>query len=233
MRLALTLLIFALVYGCSGAPYIVQPQKNTDRASVNPIYVVSHGWHTGLVVSGSKLNAALPDLVERFGDPTFYEIGWGDNGFYQAKKITTELALKAMFWATGAIVHVVAVPDSPYDSFPHSQISESCISDTELISLISFLKNSFIHDEAGRIVPVAAGIYGNAQFYQGTGRYHLFNTCNKWTAKGLSSAGFNLSPTFKLTASSVMDYLEKNRRACTLLTLQIERLDKSKPFHDD
>lgn len=220
-RIIFALLTSGLFYGCSGAPYVVHPQEKIDDVSISRIYVVSHGWHTGLVVPGSKLNTALPDLAQRFGEPAFYEIGWGDNGFYQAKKITTRLTLKAMFWAAGAIVHIVAVPESPYDSFPRSQISESCISETELASLISFLKNSFIHNEAGRIIPLAAGIYGNAQFYEGAGRYYLFNTCNKWTAKGLNSAGFDLSPTFKLTASSIMDYLEKNRRACPPATYSV------------
>jgi len=39
------------------------------------------------------------------------------------------------------------------------------------------------------------------------------NTCNKWTAKGLKSAGMDISPTFKLTADSIMDYLKENRQA--------------------
>jgi len=38
------------------------------------------------------------------------------------------------------------------------------------------------------------------------------NTCNKWTAKGLKSAGMDISPTFKLTAESIMDYLEEYRQ---------------------
>ena len=51
------------------------------------------------------------------------------------------------------------------------------------------------------------GLYGDSQFYKGVGDYHLMNTCNKWTAKGLESAGMDISPTFKLSAGSVMDYI--------------------------
>jgi len=217
------LLLPGLLYGCSGAPYTVQPNKTTDNFPTHQIYIVSHGWHTGLVVPASALNKALPSLAQRFGSPAFYEIGWGDKGFYQAREITTGLTLQAMFWATGAIIHVVAVPDSPYRSFPNSSILEACITEDQLESLIAFLSNSFIRDESGQIIPLTRGLYGDAQFYEGVGRYSLLNTCNKWTAKGLISAGYDLLPTFKLTAGSIMDYLADHPRNCS-------PVDPERPF---
>ena len=44
------------------------------------------------------------------------------------------------------------------------------------------------------------------------------NTCNKWTAKGLKSAGMDISPTFKLTADSIMDYVKEYRQTLTMGT---------------
>ncbi|MBK8182954.1 MAG: TIGR02117 family protein [Candidatus Competibacteraceae bacterium] len=213
-KILLLFLLLGWLAGCSCSPYVIQPKQTPDNSPANRIYVVSHGWHTGLVVPASRLNQALPGLARRFGNSVFYEIGWGDKGFYQAKEITTGLTLQAMLWATGAIVHVVAVPRSPYESFPHSQVSDACVSEAELDSLITFLASSFSHDKSGQIIPLARGIYGDAHFYEGTGRYYLLNTCNKWTAKGLSSAGYDISPTFKLTAGSIMNYLAHHRRAC-------------------
>ncbi|MFB8829603.1 hypothetical protein ACE0DR_10225 [Azotobacter sp. CWF10] len=35
------------------------------------------------------------------------------------------------------------------------------------------------------------------------------NTCNKWTAKGLRSAGVDIFPAFKLTAGSIMKSIAK------------------------
>jgi len=178
------------------------------------IYIANHGWHTGLVVPAAGLNRALPALAVRFGHPAFYEIGWGDKDFYQAKEITVGLALQAMLWSTGAVIHIVAVPDSPYESFPHSEILDTCISDAELASLALFISNSFLRDKTGQILSLAPGLYGDGQFYDGAGRFCILNTCNKWTAKGLRSAGHDVSPTLKLTASSVVDYLADNRREC-------------------
>ena len=59
------------------------------------------------------------------------------------------------------------------------------------------------------LLKLQKGIYGDSQFYKGVGNFHLMNTCNKWTAKGLKSIGMGISPTFKLTAGSIMNYLAK------------------------
>ena len=79
--------------------------------------------------------------------------------------------------------------------------------------MISYLEHSFYKDNSGRIVESTNGHYKNRQFYEAEGDYYLMNTCNKWTAKGLRSAGLDISPTFKLTASSIMDYLSKHTEA--------------------
>ena len=42
------------------------------------------------------------------------------------------------------------------------------------------------------------------------------NMCNRWTAKGLKSIGMDISPTLKLTAGSVMNYLTKANIALTI-----------------
>ena len=74
--------------------------------------------------------------------------------------------------------------------------------------VLEFIKDSFQKDQDGYIIPEHHGIYGDSQFYTGVGRYQLFNTCNKWTAKALNSGGYHLDPTFKLTSSSVMSSLD-------------------------
>lgn len=203
----------ALLPGCSTEPEIVRPSPaKADVPRTLRAYVVSHGWHTGLIVPASGLNAQIPELATRFGTTiAFYEIGWGDKGFYQAQDITTGLALRALFWSPGTVMHVSAVPASPSESFPESEVIPICVSQGESDALYQFLSRSFSHDESGRLVPRSKGIYGDSQFYDASGRYSAANTCNRWTAKGLASAGFDVDPSFKLTAGSVMYYLRRSR----------------------
>ncbi|WP_027857139.1 TIGR02117 family protein [Marinobacterium jannaschii] len=200
----------AFIAGCSAKPDVVAYSGTYSGAGPHRLYVVSHGWHTGLVVPAPPIQAEIPALYQRFSDTPFIEFGWGDKGFYQAKEITTGLTLQAIFWPTASVVHAVAVPDDVEGYFAHSEVEQLCLTEAELASLTKFLAGSFARTEQGAVVSLKNGIYGNSQFFQGTGDYYLTNTCNKWTAKGLKSIGMDVDPAFKLTAGSVMSYL-KNR----------------------
>ncbi len=215
VRLGMLLLAAGLVClpGCGNEPRIVRPAPvaTVEVPRTLRAYVVSHGWHTGLVVPARELNTRFPELATRFGATiAFYEIGWGDKGFYEAQDITTGLSLRALFWSPGTVLHVSAVPVSPFESFPESQVVPICVSQGESDALNRFLSGSFSHDAAGHLVSGSKGIYGDSQFYVAAGRYSAANTCNKWTAKGLVSAGFDIDPSFKLTAGSVMKYLKRS-----------------------
>jgi uncharacterized protein (TIGR02117 family) len=180
------------------------------------IFIVNHGWHTGIVVPAKKIQNQLPKLRERFGDIPYIEFGWGDKNYYQAKEKTTGLTLKAILWPTESVIHAVAVPEKTDKFFANSIVETLCLSGREYSSLLRFISESFYKDEHGEILELKGGLYGNSQFYKGVGNFYLMNTCNKWTAKGLKSAGIDISPTFKLTADSIMDYLKEYRKAPTM-----------------
>jgi len=208
--LPVVLALLALAAGCTYAPEATRPAAPGRSTPSQAVYVVSHGWHTGIVFPRAKLIEFVPGLQGRFPAGEYLEIGWGDRGFYQADEITAGITLEALLWPTETVVHVVAVPRSPARSFPHSETRLICLDQSRLESLARFLSGSFGRDQAGRIVPTRAGIYGDSQFYVGVGSFHLFNTCNKWTAKGLESAGFEIDTTLQLTASSILAYLDAN-----------------------
>lgn len=191
--------------------------KETDTIVSSPqeIYIVSHGWHTGFVVPATSIQERLPQLKERFGAAPFIEFGWGDEDFYQAEEITTGLTLRALLWPTGSVVHVVAVPERADSYFFNSDVEVLCLDTMQYSLLIRFIENSFYKDSTGEIIQLESGISGNSQFYKGEGDYYLMNTCNKWTAKGLKSAGFSISTSFKLSAASIMDFLSQYKETLT------------------
>jgi uncharacterized protein (TIGR02117 family) len=213
----MTLLALALLggMGCSGKPYVIEPESGADDVRSHPIVIVNHGWHAGLIVPASEINQLVPELSKRFGDALYYELGWGDKGFYQSEEITTGLTLQAMFWSEGAVMHVVAVRQTPSAYFAGEEMHDTCLSNAEWLSFKQFIANSFERNASGHAVSMKPGIYGDSQFYAAEGRYYLLNTCNKWTAKALRSAGMDVTPTFKLTSGSVMNYMKDHRRGCT------------------
>ena len=117
-------------------------------------------------------------------------------------------------------MHLVAVPKKVDTYFPNSEVASLCLSDGELSSLIGFISSSFYIENIRNLLKLQKGIYGDSQFYKGVGDFHLMNTCNKWTAKGLKSTGMVISPTFKLTSSSIMNYLVKLNSALRISSAQ-------------
>ena len=193
---SVTILLVALLTGCSSLPHVVEPVSEDNHVPATTIFITSHGWHTGIIVPSGLIQSRIPQLRQRFSKVTHIEFGWGDRGFYQAKEITSGLTVRAIFWPTETVVHVVAVPSDPRTYFPQSEVIQVCLSGKGYSALVRFIENSFYRDERQKIVKLSDGLYGNAQFYKGVGDYYLFNTCNKWTAKGLKSAGLDISPTF-------------------------------------
>ena len=211
MKILLPVLFLSLS-ACSALPYVTQPVA-TETAELNDeIYVVSHSWHTGIVIPAKLIQSRIGELATRFNNVRYLEFGWGDKGFYQADEITSELTLQAMFWPTESIMHVVAVPDNPKAHFPNSQVEKICLNTSEYSALIKFIENSFYKNDQGEVVAALPGLYGDSQFYRSVGDYYLMNTCNKWTAKALKSAGLKISTLFKLSADSVMDFVIENNQ---------------------
>jgi len=182
-----------------------------DKSARNEVYVVNHGWHTGFVVPASYIHQSMPELKQRFEHAAYIEFGWGDNEFYQADEITSGVTLKAIFLPTDSVLHAVLVPLKVDRYFKNNEVEKFCLKDSELESLIKFISGSFYRDDSGKILKLNHGIYGDSQFYKAKGDFHIFNTCNKWTAKGLESAGMEISTTFKLTAGSIMNFLSREK----------------------
>lgn len=178
------------------------------------IYAVSKGWHAGLVVPSEAVNCAVPELKARFPGATHYEIGWGDQGFYQAKKATLRLAFQALFASRGSVMHVVPIRDTLPDFLQDHEVAETCLTSTEYALLVRFIAESFARNTDGEIIARERGTCADSQFFQGRGTYSVLYTCNRWTATALRSAGLDLWSRITLTSGSVMRAVRKYGRAC-------------------
>jgi uncharacterized protein (TIGR02117 family) len=208
MPALLLLTMLMLLGGCSTKPYSIDSPGPSDGQGKHAVYIVSHGWHSGIVIDAQQALTKLPGLRNRFSNAEKIEFGWGDEGFYQAGEVTSGLTLKALFWPTATVMHAVAVPRNVSAYFSSSEVRRLCLSDSGLLSLISFIGSSFERSSSGQLLPLNQGLYGDSQFYTGVGTFHFMNTCNKWTAKALKSAGMDINPAFKLTSDSIMRTIE-------------------------
>lgn len=202
MNKTLALLATSLfLAGCAAPVRGLFPPK--PGAKTETVYVVDHGWHTGLIVKSSSLPPdARPDWPG-FRGSQYLEIGWGDDGFYRAQKVTLGITLKALFWRNPAVLHVVAMDQPPEIYFPSSGLVRVTLSEEGYRRLCDFLAASYGKDAKGRHIDLGRGIYGESRFYRATGHYYFPNTCNVWTAHALRAAGAPIQPACSELAGSV------------------------------
>ncbi len=156
-------------------------------------YVVSHGWHTGLVVDRRDLIERVPEIGSDFGTVKYLEIGWGDQRFYQARDVNYGLALRAVLFPTSSVLHIVEVPNSPRHYFSGSEVVEVSVPQTGYGKLLDFVAGSFSRTSSNDVMKLGRGLYGKGQFYHAVGRFHAFNTCNTWVAKAMGETGYPIS----------------------------------------
>ncbi len=203
------LLLLGFAFSFSGCTLFKKwehlPTTQEDERS---LYLTNTGWHTGLVIASVHLDKRFDFLKSRFGYSEFYEFGWGDKAYYEAKEITSGMRMQAVFWPTDSVMHVVAVPILPKLYFPESQSLELKVSKEGLEHLIQYILDSFKRDGKGAVIDSKRGLYRRSFFYDGEDSFYMTNTCNTWTAKGLDKAGLPVSSFLTISAGSVMRQTE-------------------------
>ena len=158
------------------------------RNAGHRLWVVSNGWHSGIVLARADVPEAIIPEVADLPHARFFEFGWGDAEFYPAREGGTWLALRAAFPGP-AVLHLAGLTDHPARIWPNVTILPFAVDADGLRSLLGFLRQSFDRAGAGRATVTAGGIYPFSLFYPATGRFHVFNNCNTWTAQALTAMG--------------------------------------------
>jgi uncharacterized protein (TIGR02117 family) len=160
-----------------------QPPE-TACAATRTLYVVSHGWHSGVVVERAQLVKRLPALAAEIGSEGLVEVGWGEERFYQARETTVGMALSAVLRPNPSVLQVVPLVESPRYYFSNSQVVEVRTDDAGYAAALDFIAATF-KPELERL---GRSLYGEGWFYRAEGSFHLFNTCNTWVAAVLEKA---------------------------------------------
>ncbi len=198
----IVLVLAVLLTAC--APPLAPPPGQTYLAAKTVIFVTSNGWHSGIIVAKADLPPdRLPETAD-FPEARFLEFGWGDAVFYPAKQVTLGKTLRAALVPTPAVVHVVGLRAEPARSFPKAEVVSLPIDDKKIDRLIDFVNASFQRSGATRATAAGPGLYATSRFYPAKGSFHLFNTCNTWTARALAAAGFDVSASGTSRAEALM-----------------------------
>jgi uncharacterized protein (TIGR02117 family) len=166
-----------------------------------PLYVITHGWHTGLAMRASDIDFARWRPLPHPARSRYVEVGWGDRDYYPAPRFNLWYGFKALAWPTPSVLHVVGFHEPPARAFPASEVIELRLHSDAFERLLAYISGSFEADAA----PIAPSLYGAGAFYPSREKFHLFKTCNVWVARGLRAAGIEVRSS--LTTEGLMAQL--------------------------
>lgn len=195
-RFLIGLLAFIVVYVLvmlitSHIPVNSNPEKSDEVT----IYINSNGVHTDIVVpvknevkdwSGDILysHTKSKDSIMKY-----LAFGWGDKGFYldtpEWSDLKASTAAKAAFYLGRSAMHTRYYSDIKEDE----ECVKISISKRDYERLVQYITDSFRMGEDNKVQWIEGRSYGPYDaFYDGTGGYSLFYTCNTWANNALKAA---------------------------------------------
>jgi len=198
----LTALMLALLVACASPPEGLFPPRPNEPFKT--IYLVSHGWHAGIVVRRTDIPPDIWPQHNDFPEAEYLEVGWGDKDYYMTPQPHLGITLKAGLLPSASVLHVVGFRGAVTHFFPHSEVIRIDLSEAGFERLCAYLASSYAENEAGHSQPLGPSLYGDGQFYLSRETYHAFNTCNVWSARALRAAGCPISPAFTLTVDTLL-----------------------------
>ncbi len=159
------------------------------------MYVRSNGAHTDLVVPVRNAIRDWQELIDfdeyREGNYRYIAFGWGDKGFYLNTPTWADLkmstAVNALSGRGGTALHVTL-----YSGMVESDRTRAVwLTSEQYHNLSAHIEEAFYRSETGDPVRIDAVTYtsGYDHFYEASGTYSCFYTCNSWTNEGLKKAG--------------------------------------------
>lgn len=184
-------ILFAFLLG-----KIESSQLGTKRLKKYTVLILSNGVHTDVVMPVKnelvnwKYYFPVSNTRAKKDHNVWISFGWGDKEFYLNTPtwgdLTVSTALKSATGLSSTALHVTYRDSIKIDS---SNCIKLNLNKKEYKDLTNFIFKSFQKSKKNKALYIPTNaVYGdNDAFYESTGTYHLFNTCNTWTNDALKS----------------------------------------------
>ena len=215
LRLRLPAIIFAILI------FSIPPSFNNAARAANgwgcgseekrcrTLFIVHDSWHAAIVLRKDDLSSAiLPELTD-FPNARLVEFSWGDKDYFPDPDSGFSMALKAAFWSSGSVLHLVSLNDDLKDLYPKAQIVELRLMPANFNRLVDYLSQSFLRLNSQGRAQASPGLYSYSRFYPSSGKFSLLNTCNTWVGQALETAGLPVSANRVITAGQLAEQIDK------------------------
>jgi uncharacterized protein (TIGR02117 family) len=194
-------LVVVLIHAC--ANYAADIPVRGEANNVKTVFIVHDAWHAAIVIRKTDIPVvALPELKD-FPSAEYLEFSWGDRDYFPAPDPGVGLALKAAFWSSGSILHVVGFDGAVKNVYPSAEIMEIAVTEEAFQQLTKFIADTFSRPHPPAPAEARPGLFSNGRFYAAEGKFSALRTCNTWVAEALSAAGLPISPRYVITAGNL------------------------------
>jgi uncharacterized protein (TIGR02117 family) len=197
--------IVFLTYACSNPT--TEIHFRGEEKLVRTVFIVHDAWHAAIVIKKADIPAVVLPELRDFPSAEYLEFSWGDRDYFPAPDGGLGLALKAAFWSSGSILHVVGFKDAVQNAYPSAEIIEIPLSEEGFQRLVKFISDTFSRPHPPAPAEAGPGLFSNGRFYAAEGKFSLLRTCNTWVAEALSAAGLPIHPSYVITAGNLSDKL--------------------------
>jgi uncharacterized protein (TIGR02117 family) len=175
----------------------------TQESTCKLVFVAHDTWHAGIVLRKADIALdSLPELVD-FPDAEFIEFSWGDKDYFPDPNAGMFTAIKAAFWSSGSVLHVVGFSGEVKSFYRSGDLVELRLAANAHARLLEYISDTFSRPQPKGRAPASPGLVTHSRFYPATGKFSLLKTCNTWVAEALESAGLPVSPGHVMTAGSL------------------------------
>src|SRR5690242_3140155 len=146
------------------------------ESSCKSVFIVHGGWHAALVLYAEDISLAnVPEIVD-FPQPRFIEFSWGDKDYFPDPDAGPFTAMKAAFWSSGSVLHLVGFTEEVARFYPGVEIVQLQFARQAYDKLLDYLSQTFARRQPALRASSSAGLYPYSQFYPATGQFALWKT---------------------------------------------------------
>ncbi len=151
------------------------------------IYLSSNGIHLEIIIHKDELHPSILEGLTHTNQEQFFSFGWGDRTFYMKTSTWSDLSIintcKAAFFNTPALLHITR-----YNTIKNDWV-EITITPNQFEKLNNYINDTFKVDDQNMKIIVSGLNYNTYDnFYEATGSYNCFNTCNTWVNTALKKS---------------------------------------------
>lgn len=198
-RLLLGIIAFFLLYFFFTFLLTVIPSNRNFQATKDGVdlYVISNGVHTDICFAIDDANLNWEGILDFNKYQTersqikYLSIGWGDKGFYfdtpTWADLSAKTALTAAFLPSATAMHITALKQTPRVG---EMIRKTQVTKVQLDKIENYILKH-LQQKNGKAILIDCCRYDgfDDNFYEATGHYHLFRTCNTWANQSLKKGG--------------------------------------------